>query len=129
MGVLLARFDIISTGMLLLLTLSPFSSVGGSWSIERPCASSCTAASSTLLSLLVIAGEEMLIDYLILDNEKVNPMLMCNQQWFSQKNTTVTRTPNAGVSSTGSSPKSLTMSEQNLPNVNMTVDDVRSEPA
>jgi hypothetical protein len=39
----------------------------------------------------------MLIDYLILDNEKVNPMLLCNQQWYSQKNTTVTRTPNVGV--------------------------------
>jgi hypothetical protein len=39
----------------------------------------------------------MLIDYLILDNEKVNPMLLCNRQWFSQKNTTVTRTPNVGV--------------------------------
>jgi hypothetical protein len=39
----------------------------------------------------------MLIDYLILDNEKVNPMLLCNQQWFIQKNTTVTRTPTVGV--------------------------------
>jgi hypothetical protein len=75
-----------------------------------------------LLSFLVIAGEEMLIDYLILDNETVNPMLMCNQQWFSQKNTTVSRTPNGGVQSAGSSPKSLTMSEKNLPNVNLTVD-------
>jgi hypothetical protein len=46
---------------------------------------------------LVIAGEEMLIDYLILDNETVNPMLLCNQQWFSQKNITVTRTPNGDV--------------------------------
>jgi predicted SAM-dependent methyltransferase len=46
---------------------------------------------------LVEAGEDMLIDYLILDNEKVNPMLLCNQQWFSQKSTTITRTPNVGV--------------------------------
>jgi hypothetical protein len=97
MVILLVRFDIISTGVLLLSSSSPFSLVGGSWGNERPCAASCTAASSSLLSFLVIAGEEMLIDYLILDNEKVNPMLMCNQQWFSQKNTTVARTPNAGV--------------------------------
>jgi hypothetical protein len=97
MVILLVIFDIISTGVLLLSSSSPFSSVGGSWGNERPCAASCTAASSLLLSFLVIAGEEMLIDYLILDNETVNPMLMCNQQWFSQKNTTVTRTSNGGV--------------------------------
>jgi hypothetical protein len=76
-----------------------------------------------LLSFLVKAGEEMLIDYLILDNEKINPMLLCNQQWFIQKNTTVTRTPNGGMLSAGSSPKLLAMSEQNLPNVNLTVDE------
>jgi hypothetical protein len=97
MGILLVRLDIISTGVLLLSSSSPFSLVGGSWGNERPCAASCTAASSSLLSFLVIAGEDMLIDYLIIDNEKVNPMLLCNQQWFSQKNTTVTRTPNVGV--------------------------------
>jgi hypothetical protein len=39
----------------------------------------------------------MLIDYLIVDNEKVNPLLLCNQQRFSQKNTTITRTPNVGL--------------------------------
>jgi hypothetical protein len=97
MIILLVIFDIISTGVLLLSSSSPFSSVGGSWDNERPCAASCTLALSLLLLVLVIAGEEMLIDYLILDNEKVNPMLLCNQQWFSQKNTTVTRTPNGGV--------------------------------
>jgi hypothetical protein len=97
MVILLVIFDIISTGVLLLSSSSPFSLAGGSWGNERPCAASCTAASSSLLSFLVISGEEMLIDYLILDNETVNPMLLCNQQWFSQKNTTVTRTPNGGV--------------------------------
>jgi hypothetical protein len=97
MVILLVRFNIISTGVLVLSSSLPFSSVGGSWGNERPCAASCTAASSSLLLFLVIAGEDMLIDYLIIDNEKVNPMLLCNQQWFSQKNTTVTRTPNAGV--------------------------------
>jgi hypothetical protein len=49
-----------------------------------------------LLSFLVIAGDEMLIDY-FLDNGKVNPLLLCNQQWFIQKKTTVTRTPNGSV--------------------------------
>jgi hypothetical protein len=97
MGILLVILDIISTSVLLLSSSSPFSSVGGSWGNEISYAASCTAASSSLLSLLVIAGEEVLIDYLMLDNETVNPMLLCNQQWFSQKNTTVTRTPNGGV--------------------------------
>jgi hypothetical protein len=97
MVILLIIFDIISTDVLLLSSSPPFSSVGVSWGKKRPCTASCTAASSSYLSFLVIAVEEMLIDYLILDNEKVNPMLMCNQQWFSQKNTTVTRTPNVGV--------------------------------
>jgi hypothetical protein len=46
MVILLVIFDIISTGVLLLLSSSPFSSVGGSWGNERPCAASCTAASS-----------------------------------------------------------------------------------
>jgi hypothetical protein len=95
--ILLVIFNIIYTGVLLLSSSSPFSLVGGSWGNERPCAASCTAASSSWLSFLVIPGEEMLIDYFILDNEKVNPMLLCNQQWFSQKNTTVTRTPTGGV--------------------------------
>jgi hypothetical protein len=105
----LVRFDIISSGVLLLSSSSPFSSGGGAWGNERPWAASCTAALSSLLSFLVIAGKEMLLDYLILDNEKINPMLLCNQQWFSQKNTTVTRTPNVGVQSADNSPKSLTM--------------------
>jgi hypothetical protein len=85
MGIILVRFKIISTGVLLLSSSSPFSSVGGSRGNERPCTASCTAALSSLLSFVVIAGEELLIDYLILDNKKVNPMLMCNQQWFSQQ--------------------------------------------
>jgi hypothetical protein len=38
----------------------------------------------------------MLIDFII-DNEKVNPVLLCNRQWSSQKNTAITRTPNVGV--------------------------------
>jgi hypothetical protein len=97
MGIIIVRFDIIPTGVLLLPPPSPFSSVGGSWGNEIPCTASCTSASSSLLSFLVIAGEDMLIDHLIIDNEKVNPMLLCNQHWLSQKNTTVTRTPNVGV--------------------------------
>jgi hypothetical protein len=127
MIILLVRFDIISTGVLLFSSSSPFSYAGGSWGNERSCTASCTVASSSLLlfllflSFLVVAGEEMLIDYLILDNEKVNPMLFCNQQWFIQKNITITRTPTVGVLSAGSLPKSLTMSEQNLPNANLTV--------
>jgi hypothetical protein len=83
MVILLVIFDIISTGVLVLSSLSSFSSVGGSWGNERPCAASCMTASSSLLSFLAIAGEEMLIDYLILDDETVSPMLLCNQQWFS----------------------------------------------
>jgi hypothetical protein len=97
MVIILVIFDIISTGLLWLSSSSPFSLVGGSWGNKIPCSASYTAASSSLLSFLVIAGEEMLIDYLILDNETVNRMLLCNQQWFSHKNTTVIRTPNGGV--------------------------------
>jgi hypothetical protein len=97
MGILLVRFDIISTDVLLLSSSSPFSSVGGSWGNETSRVASCTAALSSLLLFLLVAGEEMLIDYLIVDDEKVKPMLLCNQKWFSQKNTTVTRTPNVGV--------------------------------
>jgi hypothetical protein len=69
-----------------------------------------------------------MIDYWIQDNENVNPMAVCHQQWFSQKNTTFARHQMSVYYQQVVHPNSVTMSNENLPNVYLEVDDVRREP-
>jgi hypothetical protein len=106
MSVLLVSLHIIFTVVLVILVALFFDTLFFGWGEILVIRFFCwgTTWLSCVVLFLVDAGEDMLID-LILDDENVNPMLLCNPQWFIQKSTTVTRTPNVGVYSTGSSPK------------------------
>jgi hypothetical protein len=70
MGLLLVRFDIISTGVLLLSSSSPFFSVGGHGAMNDPAQHPVHQRHLRCYRFLIIEGEEMLIDYLNLDNVK-----------------------------------------------------------
>jgi hypothetical protein len=95
-----------------------------SWTNGSAPAASCKSG----LYLLSFFVEDALLDYWIQDNENVNPILVYHQQCFSQANTPFARHPMSMHYQQVVHQKCLLMSAENLPNVYLTVDNVRGEP-